>query len=141
MKTPEEIKQSVLNECGRLCPTKMGRFLIGDGMYIKHGMNGWVISAVDGIGLFDLLIFNENSAPAILLSAYRLLNIEAKEIEERAKGLVAFAKECFIIYNEKVLGGSKAFSALKDWMGNDEFGKWYETVKESINRQKGTKHV
>lgn len=88
MKTPEEIRLAVLKECERLCPTKMGRFLIGDGMYIKHGMNGWVISAVDGTELFDLLIFNENSAPAILLSAYRILNIEARELEERAQGLV-----------------------------------------------------
>lgn len=96
MKTPEEIKAAVLKECERLMGELSVTFQRPSVEYPSisssgspRGVDRYVVWPFGE--LHDYLIHVVVEIPADdyqWIHAYRLLNIEARELEERAKGLV-----------------------------------------------------
>lgn len=144
MKTPEEIRLAVLKECGRRVDADDTTIIVGERPVWLYACN----HLIDENGKLKLILvstekdswekgytINSLGMNIHLWSgatdqewdfAYRLLNIEAKEIEERVKGLVD-ALEAFMglsvststqtKFNEYVKVAKQGKEALNQWKG------------------------
>lgn len=95
-KSPEEIKSAVLKECERVCPKPETGAEIGKKMSIyRPSSDLWIIETERWTGQNDVICSVSVGIPEHDDNwelAYRILNIEAREFEERANGLVGALK-------------------------------------------------
>lgn len=136
MKTPEEIRLAVLKECKLLCPNIGAQHWITDDVLVEMSSpDHWEFRGRgEPYGMCSISSGAINTQWKVEM-AYRLLNLEAKEIRARAQGLAEVV--------QKVVETNRNH----DWpwhepsviMGDIE--QMTDTLEAALDQWKGVQHV